>query len=97
VSGQEAEKIKFNRRRIRQTHDAIEACQELARFLYPYPPRGVHAVAWWGIICVMAGVECEGEDLPLSKAMELYAFLLGEATAVFEEMNVLCEQKSMKF
>lgn len=83
----------LNSRKIRNNHDCLEMCQDLARFIYPYPIDGKHRQAWWGLVCEEAGVKCEGEDLTLQDAMIVYAFLLGKVTEIFDQINTLTEQK----
>lgn len=86
----------LNRRKIRGNHDVLVACQELGRYLYPYPIEG-GGVARFQQICQDAGIQCEGEDLTLSNSMILYAYLMGEVDAIFSEISALCEQKVRHF
>lgn len=86
----------LNRRKIRDSHDSLVACQELARYIYPYPVEG-GGVARFQLVCKAAGVECEGEDLTLTNALALFAYLMGEVDAIFDSINALYEQKVRRF
>lgn len=88
--------VTLTKRPVRDVHEVFEATREFARYLFPYPPTGRHHLAWWRLICDQAGVECDVEDLTLARALELYAYLLGQAEQIFEEINTLAEKTIRK-